>query len=76
MKPVFKGIIKRLHNKGTLTFNQFKSVQKFLIREPQFNGFDVKLLVDYFFPIIEIPPNPLQSVKYPKPHNLETLLGC
>jgi hypothetical protein len=55
MKPVFQGIIKRLFSKGTISFNQFKSVQKFLIREKQFIGFDIELLIQYFFPIIETP---------------------
>lgn len=78
MKPVFQGIIKRLFSKGTISFNQFKSVQKYLIRENQFIGFDIELLIQYFFPIIETPKEYSNNETH-YPHDtrkgLELILG-
>ena len=56
MKYILINMITRLKNKEFITSNQLKSVSKFLIREPYFEGRNTEQLLEFFETIIDDRP--------------------
>ena len=56
MKYVIINMINRLKNKESITSAQLRSVSKFLIREPYFEGRNTEQLLEFFETIIDNRP--------------------
>ena len=56
MKYVIINMITRLKNKESITPKQLRSVSKFLIREPYFEGRNTEQLLEFFETIIDDRP--------------------
>ena len=56
MKYVIINMINRLKNKESITSKQLRSVSKFLIREPYFEGRNTEQLLEFFETIIDDRP--------------------
>lgn len=56
MKYVIINMINRLKNKENITSKQLRSVSKFLVREPYFEGRNTEQLLEFFETIIDDRP--------------------
>lgn len=53
MKPIVQNIKSRVEKNQPITFKQFKSLIKFIEREPEFRGSSKNEIFEFFEPLLE-----------------------